>query len=323
MIDPILLEVHETSAIGELRRTASTLAEGAGLTSHDIARLSLVITELATNVIKHANGGTIAIGRSNEAAKTIEVLALDAGSGIANVAQALRDGHSTTGTPGTGLGAITRHADFFQVYTRPGHGTAVLARIGADTPSTGGLVVPFPGEPVSGDGWSEKNIERGRMLMLVDGLGHGQLAYDAANAACDAFRRAYGSVSDTLLVIHDGLRGTRGAAVAVAELDLQSQLIRFAGVGNISATIVDATARRSAVSVYGIAGHQIRDVREYTYPWTSESTLIMHSDGLTTKWDLDAYPGLLGRDPMLIAGVLWKDHHRRSDDSTVVVARAL
>jgi hypothetical protein len=184
------------------------------------------------------------------------------------------------------------------------------------------LVVPFPGETVSGDGWLEKKGERGRMIMVVDGLGHGQFAHDAAVAACKAFRTAHGSVRDTLNTIHDALRGTRGAAVAVAELDLQAGLVRFAGVGNISATIVDPSARRSAVSVYGIAGHQMREVREYTYPWTSESTMIMHSDGLTTRWDLDAYPGLLGRDAVLIAGVLWKDHRRQSDDSTVVVARA-
>jgi anti-sigma regulatory factor (Ser/Thr protein kinase) len=329
LVDPIILEVNEASAIGELRRAATTVAEGAALSSEDIARLSLVITELATNVIKHAERGTFLLGRSDADAKTVEVLALDSGPGITNMTEALRDGHSTTGTPGTGLGAVTRRADFFQSYSRPRGGTAMLARITAaainqplDAAAIGGVVVPFPGEAVSGDGWVEKKVDRGRMIMVVDGLGHGQLAHDAAIAACRAFRTAHSSVGQTLNTIHDALRGTRGAAVAVAELDLQAGLVHFAGVGNISATIVDPNARRSAVSVYGIVGHQMREVREYTYPWTSESTMIMHSDGLTTKWDLDAYPGLLGRDAMLVAGVLWKDHRRQSDDSTVVVARA-
>ena len=329
MLDPIVIDVTETSAIGEIRRAASSLADRAELTEEDVGRLSLVITELATNVIKHASGGTFLIGRSEVDSSTVEVLVLDSGPGITNIGEALRDGHSTTGTPGTGLGAVMRQANFFQMYSLPKHGTASLARISAakgtvklDPARSGGVSVPFPGETVNGDGWTEKPIEHGSRVMVVDGLGHGQLAHDAAVAACDAFQKAGGSVTDTLMVVHDALRGTRGAAVAVAELDLESRVVRFSGVGNISATIIDPTARRSAVSLYGIVGHQMREAREYTYPWSAESTLIMHSDGLTTRWDLDAFPGLLGRDAVLIAGVLWKDYRRQNDDSTVVVVRA-
>jgi anti-sigma regulatory factor (Ser/Thr protein kinase) len=335
LLDPIVTDVAETSAIGEIRRAASSLADQAGLTEEDRGRLSLIITELATNILKHASGGTFLLGRSETHPNTVEVLVLDSGPGIANIGEALRDGHSTTGTPGNGLGAVMRKANFFQMYSQPKRGTAVLARISASDETyasegirklqqatSGGVSVPYPGETVNGDGWTGKPVERGRRIMVVDGLGHGQLAHDAALAACDAFQKATGSVSDTLMVIHDALRGTRGAAVAVAELDLEASFVRFAGVGNISATIVDPNARRSAVSLYGIVGHQMREAREYTYPWSAESTLIMHSDGLTTRWDLDAFPGLLGRDAVLIAGVLWKDYRRQSDDSTVVVVRA-
>lgn len=328
MLNPLVIEVHDASAIGEIRRAAASLAEQIGL-ARDDGRLSLVITELATNLIKHASGGTFLLGASEAHPDTIDILVLDSGPGIGNIGEALRDGHSTTGTPGSGLGALLRQTNFFQMYSRPKHGTASLVRISAsvrseklEPASSGGVSVPFPSETVNGDGWTEKAVERGRMIMVVDGLGHGQLAHDAAAAACTAFQSANGSVHDTLVTIHDALRGTRGAAVAVAELDLEAGMLRFAGVGNISATIIDSSARRSAVSLYGIVGHQMREVREYSYPWSAESTLIMHSDGLTTRWDLDAYPGLLGRDAVLIAGVLWKDYRRQSDDSTVVVVRA-
>jgi len=107
----------------------------------------------------------------------------------------------------------------------------------------------------------------------------------------------------------------------VAGLDAANGRVCFAGVGNISATMIEPVARRSAVSMHGIAGHEMREVREFTYPWSRQSSLIMHSDGLTTRWDLDAYPALLTRDPVLVAGILWKDHRRRNDDATVVVAR--
>lgn len=324
MRDLNLIDVSESSSVGQVRRAAASTGRRLGLDADTIARASLVITELATNLIKHTSGGVMLIGRDDAAGDTLEILALDSGPGIASVPDALSDGHSTAGTPGTGLGAISRHADFFQLYTRSGHGTAALARFGrggqrSGTPAMlGGLSVPIHGEEVSGDGW----CSNGHGLMVVDGLGHGQQAHDAAVAACNAFGNAGGSTTERMNILHDALRGTRGAAVAIAEADTAAGVLRFCGVGNISATIVDPRARRSAVSMHGIVGHQMREAREFTYPWSRQSSLIMHSDGLTTKWNLDAYPALLARDPVLIAAVLWKDHRRQNDDSTVVVTFA-
>jgi hypothetical protein len=174
---------------------------------------------------------------------------------------------------------------------------------------------------VNGDSWAFKANDGKWTVMVVDGLGHGFYAHDAAVAACESFTGAKGSCTAMLKAIHEALRPTRGAAVAVAELDPVAGLVRFAGVGNISATMIDPPARRSAVSMHGIAGHEIREVREFDYPWSRQSSLIMHSDGIGTRWDLDTYPALLARDPVLVAGILWKDHRRQNDDSTVVVAR--
>jgi hypothetical protein len=268
------------------------------------------------------------LGRSDTSSETLEILALDNGPGIEDVGKALRDGHSTTGTAGTGLGAVSRQSDFFQLYSRPKQGTGILARIsrGDDRPldemaQIGGVSAPLKGEAVNGDGWAFSDADDKRTVMVVDGLGHGYLAHDAAVAACRSFEDANGSSGEILKTIHAALRSTRGAAVAIAELDPDAGKVRFAGVGNISATMIDSAARRSAVSMHGIAGHEMREVREFSYPWSRESTLIMHSDGLSTRWDLDTYPALLVRDPVLIAGILWKDHRRQNDDSTVVVAR--
>lgn len=328
MRDLILIDVSESSSVGQVRRVAARTGERLGLDGDTIARASLVITELATNLVKHASGGVMLIGRDDAAGAMLEILALDSGPGIANVPDALSDGHSTAGTPGTGLGAISRHADFFQLYTRPDHGTAVLARFGhggqrSGTPAMfGGISVPIRGEEVSGDGWCSSAEAGRRDVMVVDGLGHGQQAHDAAMAACKAFENARGSTTERMNILHDALRGTRGAAVAIANADTAAGVLRFCGVGNISATIVDPLARRSAVSMHGIVGHQMREAREFTYPWSRQSSLIMHSDGLTTKWNLDVYPALLTRDPVLIAAVLWKDHRRQNDDSTVVVTFA-
>jgi len=323
MRDPILIEVTDASAAGEVRREVSFLAGRLGLDEDAVGRLSVIATELSTNLTKHASGGIVLLGTDN--ATTVEVLALDSGPGIADVAKALRDGHSTTATSGTGLGAVSRMADFFDLYSARPQGTAVLARVGTRptkaAADVSAISVAVRGETVNGDGWEQAEEDGIATMMLVDGLGHGAPAHAAAAAASDAFRTAKGSPTDKLRTIHDALRHTRGAAVAIAELHHANGTMRFAGVGNISATMIDPAARRSAVSVYGIIGHDVRSFREFSYPWSRESCLIMHSDGLTTRWDLDRYPGLLAHDAALIAGVLWKDHRRPNDDSTVLVAR--
>lgn len=325
MRDPILIEVLESSAVGEVRRTAVNRAGAVGLSGDDLDRVSLMVTEIATNLVKHAAGGLILIGAADNRPGVLEVLALDSGPGISDIPQALRDGHSTSGTSGTGLGAVVRHAEFFQIYSRATKGTAILARFAAkdgkamEAAAVGAVSVPVGGEQVNGDGWASKSSNGTTDIMVVDGLGHGQSAYEAAVAASDAFMQTTTDPARALTTVHDALRGTRGAAVAIARMSRAGSSLRFCGVGNISATIVDPAARRSAVSLYGIVGHQMREAREFTYPWSGESTLIMHSDGLTTRWDLDSYPALLRRDAVLIAGVLWKDHRRHNDDSTVVV----
>lgn len=326
MRDPILIEVNESTAAGEVRRAIPEAARQCGLEEDAIARISVIGTELATNLVKHASGGLVLIGPESAGASALEIIALDSGPGIADVARALRDGHSTTATSGTGLGAVSRMADFFDLYSARGAGTSVLARVTnreqkSEAAGLGGISVPVRNEQVNGDGWEWTRDDGTLTIMLVDGLGHGLPAHEAATAARDAFRKSKGPPAAKLQTIHDALRSTRGAAVAIAELRSTDATMRFAGVGNISATMIDPAARRSAVSVYGIVGHEVRQFREFSYPWSRQSCLIMHSDGLTTRWDLDRYPGLLTHDPALIAGVLWKDHRRQNDDSTVFVAR--
>ena len=115
---------------------------------------------------------------------------------------------------------------------------------------------------------------------------------------------------------------TRGAAVAVARIDAAAQVVRFVGVGNISALLVQPAGARHMVSHNGTAGHVAPRIREFTYEFTSDPLVILHSDGLATRWDIAAYPGLTAQHPSLIAGVLLRDHRRSRDDASVVAMRA-
>jgi hypothetical protein len=117
------------------------------------------------------------------------------------------------------------------------------------------------------------------------------------------------------------LQPTRGAAVAIASIDPNANQLRFAGVGNISALIVQPMTAQHLVSHNGTAGHNIRKIHEFTYDWSPNAALVMHSDGINTHWRMDTYPGLARRHPTLLAATLLRDQSRGHDDACVVVAR--
>jgi len=133
--------------------------------------------------------------------------------------------------------------------------------------------------------------------------------------------RASDPITAIIARMHETLRPTRGAAVGLAEIDRERGRLSFAGVGNIAASIVADGAYRHVVSHHGTLGHDVRKIQAFEYPWPRGATLVMHSDGLTSKWGFDPYPGLLQRDPALVAAVLYRDFQRGNDDTTVVVVR--
>ena len=160
--------------------------------------------------------------------------------------------------------------------------------------------------------------------MVVDGLGHGPLASDAAREAERVLDETASLSPATILQdCHDALRKTRGAAAAIAAISLEKKLVFFAGVGNISGTLISVNSRRGMTSHNGTLGHEIRKFQEFSFPWESQSVLIMHSDGLGSRWDLNQYPGIMTKHASVIAAVLYRDFERQRDDVTVLVAKNL
>jgi len=252
----------------------------------------------------------------------LEILALDRGPGIADLAAAMRDGYSTAGTAGQGLGAIARQAQAFEVHTRAGEGVALFARVGEAECPAGVVCLPMQGERACGDGWAVRRDGPRARFLVVDGIGHGPLAADATEAAVSAFQRAgAGGVVDVLDAIHAALRATRGAAVSVLEVVAGTPDVRYGGIGNVSGSIWSAAGTRRMVSLPGTAGHAVRRIQAFEYPWPEDGLLVLHSDGLTGHFDLSGASGLARRHPALVAGVLYRDHARGRDDVTVLVAR--
>jgi anti-sigma regulatory factor (Ser/Thr protein kinase) len=322
--------VTDASGVAAARRGAAALARAAGFDETAAGRVAIVVTEAATNLLKHGAGGEILLQRiSTVSVGGLQILALDRGRGIPSMSEALRDGYSTAGSPGTGLGAITRQADVCDIYSIPGQGTAVLAQVWAAPvrPAEGGIGVgsacaPGPGEDVSGDGWWTIRRDGRVLVLVVDGLGHGPEAAEARREAVRIFRADPArETADLVGAIHAGLRPTRGAAVAVSEIDADRGRLRFCGIGNVTGVVVGGGHARHLVSHNGTAGHTARKIETFTYPWPAGATLVQHTDGLTGHWTLDAYAGLAARHPSLVAGVLYRDFKRGRDDVAVVVAR--
>jgi anti-sigma regulatory factor (Ser/Thr protein kinase) len=334
---PVMLTVDDRSKVAEVRRVATAMAGRLGLDEQDQGRVALVLTEALNNAVKHGGGGEVVLRPITNSRVGVEALIVDKGPGIADIDRALRDGYSTAGTPGTGLGAVVRVADAFDIYSAVGAGTALLTRVwariagtGRDAPAshrgaslaTGTVCLPRSGETECGDAWAMGQNGDQVLLIVADGLGHGPEAAAASREAIRVFGKNLSlSPAEILSEIHAALRSTRGAAVAVAALDPKLQQIRYAGVGNIAASVVSATDTRSMVSHNGTVGHEVRKIQEFQYDWPAGALVIMQSDGLQTHWRLDRYPGLLARDPALIAGILYRDFSRGRDDVTVLAVR--
>lgn len=325
----IPITAGDDSQTGNARRQSMTRASALDFSELRCGQLGIIVTELARNLALHGGGGELLLTPwEHRGSAGLDILALDQGDGIADIAAAMTDGYSTGGTAGSGLGAVQRLAALFQLYSKPGKGTAVFARIlrtEADTAShvevcEGSVNRPIAGETLCGDGWASHFDADRTLYIMADGLGHGPVAHDAAAEALSSFAQSTErSPKQMLLDVHSALQKTRGAAIAIAEIRRDRKVLTYVGSGNIAASLVSEGKSRSLVSMNGTPGHNMSTPQEFTYPWVDGSLLIMHSDGLGTRWSLADYPGLASRHPALIAGVLYRDHNRKRDDATVLV----
>ena len=336
----VAFDVTEGSQVGEVRRAAVRIADSLGFDEVAAGRVALVITELGNNLVRHAKQGRLLIApvENDAGAMVLEVLSLDHGPGINNVAACMSDGYSTGGTPGTGLGAVKRLSDEFDMFSLVPAGTVILARVAAkqvsdfgaasrsQTPArhfnVGGVALAAPGEIVCGDAWAVAQEGTRAALIVADGLGHGPYAAEASMAAIGVFQgAAFGAPSEVLDKVHQGLRATRGAAVAMAAIDGQNNIVMFSGAGNIVGRLISGIEDRSLMSQHGTAGVQIARLQDIRYDWPAHSILVMHSDGLTTRWKLEEAAQILQHHPAVIAAWLVRDHCRGRDDVTVVVMK--
>ncbi len=333
----VRLAVEEQSQISQARRVAAEMAGRIGFQETLVGQVAIIATEVCTNLLKHARGGEILLRVIEDGGSPLpglELLALDKGPGMRDLAKCLADGYTTGSSPGLGMGALQRLSTQSDFYSVAEQGTAILTRWIPGAPNGpsndrgqlrfGAVNLQKSGQEVCGDAWGMEQNPEFTTVLLADGLGHG---YDAHLASQEAVRmlRDHSGVTVEVLVqyVHQALRSFRGAAIAAARLDHARQQLSFCGMGNIMGQIyAGSRPSQHLVSVNGTAGHTTQRLRGFTYPWPAEGMLVLWSDGLSTGTTLMSQPALALRDPSLIAGVLYRDFARGNDDATVVVAKA-
>lgn len=321
------IPVDEAGAAGVARRVAVDCARRLGFTDERAGEVAIVAAELASNLHRHADIGALSVRclRAGDAGG-VELVAVDSGPGMADLVFSGSDGMSTAGTLGIGLGAVRRLSSHSGGYSLPGRGTVLTAQLWADrrqvgVPVVGGLTRPITGETECGDRWAARKRDGVLLLLVADGLGHGALAATASSAVVDAFLRTDLDAPAAIVEhVHRVVSHTRGAAVSVVRVE--GDAVRFAGLGNVAGTIASPDGkRRGMVSMPGIVGHQSRVVREFSYELPPGGVVVLHSDGVSDRWNLRDYPGLSRQDPLLIAGTLLRDAGVRRDDACVAVVR--
>lgn len=322
------LAIHEVTQVGGARRQAVRMAEAVSMDASSVGNVAIVVTELATNLQRYARDGRLLFRCTHTGG--FEIISIDRGPGM-DVQRCLQDGYSTGGTAGTGLGAVRRLSSSFDIYSTEEKGNVVWANIQMKNMTEhtmarlqcAGISIPAPGENECGDAWATHIDSKGFRIVVADGLGHGPAAAEAGAGVVHQFRvpSPLWSPKSFLERSHIALAGTRGAAVAAGQILHDSNQFTFAGVGNISATILANQSSKGLMSHNGTLGGQIRTVQALEYEWPREGYLVVHTDGLMTRWSETAYPGILTHHPAILAAVLVRDYTRGRDDVTAVVVR--
>ena len=310
-----------------VRRMALTL----GFTGTATEELALVVAELSSNLVKHAGRGVLTLRPLQSGQQMgIEVQAHDDGPGIPDIENSLTDGCSTSGTLGYGLGTVNRLMDEMDISSLPGSGTEVVCRRWIRPPretlmlpvwDVGVVTRSRRSTPENGDAFIIKEWPGELLVGLVEGLGHGEPAQQAARAAQQYVQTHHDQPLDKIFSgAGRACRATRGVVMALARFSSRTRL-RFASLGNVEVRARSGGARIPFVVQRGILGTRETHVPVQDFPWNPEWLLVLHSDGLRTHWQWSDFPGIEQEPAQAIALRLMRHLNNETDDATVLAVK--
>ncbi len=319
------IPVDHYSAVHLAAQAARSVAQRCGLQGALPDQAAVIASELGSNLAKHAVDGALYV-QALPLGNGVEILAADRGPGMREFQRCLADGYTTTETLGAGIGGVNRIATSFTVRTHEPGGTVACARLtppeDADTGrrAIGAVCLPAEREEVSGDACTVAETEQGLTAIVVDGLGHGPEASEAAQLALRTFARAPDQPLPGLLTtVHRALRRSRGAAVGL--LRLHAGRAQYCGVGNVRClTLSQQDIRNRHTGQPGVAGLEMPQPLVREIPWEPRLTALMHTDGIDHRWAYSPDPFVLRLPAPLLATALVHGHRRNRDDATVLTA---
>lgn len=341
--------------IGRARAVAKRIAAELGFDLTTSEEIAIAVSELASNLFKHAQGGSLTLAPSDEDQRVgIRIESHDRGPGMANVERAMTDGFSTTGSLGYGLGTINRLMDEFHITSQLGQGTFILCKRwrradplpAAPCPLEFGIATrPYPGMEVNGDAFIINRWGTSALIGVIDGLGHGQFAHLAAETARQYVEAHYDQPLEALFRgVARVCRATRGVVMALARFNfgflvadsrmnnsapLRSKIenrifeiqLSFASLGNVEVRVFGNTEPMNFTIRRGVLGGSAPNVVVTEHRWDLSSLMVLHSDGLRTHWLWEDFPGLAAQSAEAIAQQLLSALAKDEDDATVIVVK--
>ncbi len=330
---PQTVEVRHDSSVGEARRAARNMAAKLDFAPPACEEVALAVTELATNLIKHARGGTLTLAPLREGERIgLEIQAHDTGPGMADVEQALGDRYSTAGTRGAGLGAVNRLMDELNITSRPRSGTHVVCRKWRrqyrprlkPCPLAFGVATrPQSFGQLNGDAFVVCQWDETSLVGIIDGLGHGQFAHRAAQTARQYVESHFDLPLEQIFRgTGRACRATRGVVMALARFDWGQGRLHFASIGNILVRVFPRLEPFHFVIRRGVIGLNAPGAVVTEHAWPPDHVLVLHSDGVSAHWGWGDFPGWQDRPAAAMAEDLLQAKAKAEDDASVIVVRS-
>lgn len=333
-VEPKYLVISNSAEVIAIRRIAKDMAHDMGFDEATRTEISLVVSELASNIIKYAQRGIITLTPiCHKQREGLMIEAEDDGEGF-NEQTAMEDGVSTLGTLGVGLGAVNRLMDEFDILQREDHtGTRIVCKrwlhdnsniAGKHCPFDFGIISrPKLGETANGDSYVIKQTKAGSLIAVIDGVGHGILAHQAASAARQYVERhAESSLLDIFKGVDRACAATRGVVMAIAVFDWQQQLFRFASVGNIEVSVFNHHHEKPKFIVRrGIVGKHAPQPVITENEWHSGDMLALHSDGISSQWSWSDFSQYANHPAQVIVENIYSANQKDYDDATIILVK--
>lgn len=338
-----------------IRRSIKLLCLRIGFSSNSIDSVLLMLTELLTNVSKHAKGIaeiSATVLKQDYRYSGIKVVVRDYGPGIDNISEALLDGYSSAGSLGLGLGAVKRLSDEFIINSNP------HTKYNFDTGTVVEFIKYLKSKPVNMlsmdnlpqyhnkstyfnsakwflDGNSEKkdgsryngdaiywsNDTNEIIGAVIDGIGHGYPAYIASKLALEAIKNNKNkTVSQILKIMHKDLAESVGCQILLLKIDKNSKLLTYIIIGNIRAFVLEGSSFKSLLSKDGTIGRMLPSLSEQVINVSQPISLIAHTDGISRVWISE----LRSNNQMKIQvfnNEYFRNYRKRNDDSSWLCLR--